>query len=96
LTVSEDPFSLQLPYSNRQKIVIVPDEIANAERKARAEAPDAQSVEELAKVVLAGLPMGIGLRWEIPAIRQFLSCTTRLPTFTAESSSTSSAKRRSC
>jgi hypothetical protein len=38
LTVLEEPFSLDLPYADRQRIVVLPNEVASLERQKRAKA----------------------------------------------------------
>src|SRR6478672_1256944 len=55
LLVSDEPFSLALPYSDRQEILVVPDEIVEGERQARRDlvAQDQNGdVDDLGKVVV--------------------------------------------
>jgi hypothetical protein len=54
LLVPQEPFSLERPYPDRQQIVVVPDELVDAERRARTavEAKDGLDADKITELVL--------------------------------------------
>jgi hypothetical protein len=70
LLVSDEPFSLQRPYTDRQQIVVVPDEIVEAERRASEELSEKEGVdpEKIAEFVLAALAGAFTRELFIPAV----------------------------
>ncbi len=62
--LSEEPFSLEHHYADRQQIVIVPDEVVEAERHALKQldvTKEGADIEEIVRTILAGIA-GVALR----------------------------------
>ncbi len=58
-----EPFTLSAPYTDRQKIVVVPDEVIEAERKAHKQIDKVDSdgipIEEIIKILELALPLEV-------------------------------------
>jgi hypothetical protein len=70
LLVSDEPFSLQRPYTDRQQNVVVPDEMVEAERRAREELSGREGLdaEKVVEFVLAALAGAFTRELFIPAV----------------------------